>query len=156
MAVATETRVKETAAKIARPLVQDAVTEVYLITGAGLYELTGGEAFTLAQKIERDETHSLLDYRHYDEDKRTWAYWAVQDKGGITPLTFPELTQYTTRASQLYTKAVVFAQILARVLRKLKEKPQTMWDKMMKPTTIIVAIVAVVLAVGLFMVAASG
>jgi len=156
MAVATKTRVKETATKIVRPLIQDAVTEVYLITSAGLYELGGQEAFKLAEQIEKGDTYRLLDYRHYDEDKRTWAYWAVQDKDGIKPLTFPELSQYTTKAPQLYAKAVVYPQILARVLRKLKEKPPTMWDKMMKPTTIIVAIVAVVLAVGLFMVAASG
>jgi len=156
MAVVTRPQPKETPTKAAIPQIKDAVTEVYLITQAGLYELTGQEAFNLAQKIEQDDQHRLLDYRHYDDDKRTWAYWAVQDKDGIKPLTFPELTQYTTKASQLYTKAVVFAQILARILRKLKEKPPTMWDKMMKPTTIIVAIVGIVLVVGLFMVAASG
>lgn len=154
MAVATKTQTKAT--QVAMPRIIDAVTEVYLITKAGLYELSGEAAVKLAQKIENDTSHDLLGYRRYDEDKRTWAYWAVQDGETIRPLDFPLLQQYNTKSPQLYAKAVVFPQILARVLRKLKEKPPTLWDKMMKPTTLVLAILAIVLLVGLALVATTG
>ena len=154
MAIATRT--KEIATKVGIPRIMDAVTEVYLITGAGLYELGGQEAFNLAQKIEGDKEHTLLDYRHYDDDKKTWAYWAVQKGDTISPLTFPVLQEYSLTSPQLYTKAVTYPRVLAHAVGLLKEKKETMWDKMMKPTTIIVAIVGIILLVGMFMVAAGG
>lgn len=156
MVVAAKPRTKETQAKGVIPQIRDAITEVFLITDTGLYELGGQEAFDLAQMIEKDEIHSILEYRHYDDDKHTWAYWAVQDGNAIKPMPFPDLQQYSTTSPQLYTKAVVFPQIVARIVTKLKEVPPTLWDKMLKPTTIITAIVIIVLIMMITLVALSG
>ena len=159
MAVATSPKFKESQTRVAIPQIRDAVTEVYLITGAGLYELGGQDAYEVAQKIEKDKVHSLLDYRHYDDDKRTWAYWAVEDaaeENGIRPVVFPDLQQYSLTSPQLYTKAVTYPRVLAHAVALLKEKPSTMWDKMLKPTTIILAIVGIVFVMMLGLVALSG
>ena len=130
---------------------------VYLITNTGLDMLIGKDRDTVREKIEQDKEHSPLDYRFFDDGKRAWAYWAVRDVGGeIKPFTFPNLAQYSLTSPQLYTKAVTYPHILAHAVGLLKQKPTTLWEKMMKPTTIILAIVAVVFVMGLMLMALQG
>lgn len=159
MAIATKVKVevKRQPTRTVQPRLQGAVREAFLVTNDGLNELIGSDALELEQKIRGDKEHSPLDYRHFDDDKHVWAYWAVESSdGAISPYSLPDLQQYSTTAPQLYTKAVVFPQIVARIVRKLKEVPPNMWDKLMKPTTIIIAIIAILVIVAMFMVAAQG
>jgi len=157
MAIETKPEIKERPARAALTGLRGPVKEAFLITNDGLCELIGSDALKLEQKIHNDKEHSPLDYRHFDDDKHVWAYWAVgESDGSIIPYTLPDLQQYSTTSPQLYTKAVVFPQIVARIVRKLKEVPPSMWDKLMKPTTIIIAIVGIIFVIALFMVAAQG
>jgi len=157
MAIATKTEVKGQPARPVSLGLQGAVKEAFLITSNGLYELVGSDALDLEKRIMADTSRSPSSYKHFDDDKHVWAYWAVENSAGIiSPYTLPDLQQYSTTSPQLYTKAVVFPQIVARVVRKLKEVPPSMWDKLMKPTTIIVAIIGIIIVIALFMVAAQG
>ena len=154
MAVETKVEVKEQPAKTTLPRLQGAVKEAFLITNTGLNELIGSDAIELEKKIKADKEH---DYTHFDNDKHVWAYWAVENPDGtIKPLSFPALDTYSLTAPQLYTKAVTYPRILAHAVGLLKTKEPNMWDKMMKPTTIIVAIVGILFVVALLMVAAQG
>lgn len=157
MAIETKPEIKEAPARVAPTGLRGPVKEAFLITSDGLDEMVGGDALELEQKIKADKKHSASEYKHFDGDKHVWAYWAVADpKGDIMPLNFPGLLQYNLTAPQLYTKAVTYPRILAHAVGLLKDKTPSMWDKMMKPTTIIVAIVGIILVIALFMVAAQG
>jgi hypothetical protein len=143
--------------KVAQPYTKDVISGVYLITNTGLEESMGKNGDELKQAIENNKEYSPLDFRFFDDDNHRWAYWAVMDVDGkIRPHTFPSLGQYSLTSPQLYTKAVTYPRILAHAVGLLKEKPATLWDKMMKPTTIILAIVAVVFVMGLMLMALQG
>jgi len=143
-------RARQAQARVAMP-------DVFVKTTKGVIIFEGRDGNELREKIEKDEKHSVLDYSFFDDDRKRWAYWAVQDAGGnIRPLTFPELSNYSLTSPQLYTKAVTYPRILAHAVGLLKEKPTTMWDRMMKPTTIILAIVAIVFIMMFAMVALQG
>jgi len=132
------------------------VADVYLKTSTGVVMLMGRDGDEVRKEIEKDKEHSL-DYRFFDNDKGAWAYWAVKDgNGGINPPTFPNPNQYRLTSLQLYTKAVTYSHILAHAVGLLKDKPVTLWDKMLKPTTIILAIVSVVFVMGLMLMALQG
>jgi hypothetical protein len=133
------------------------VADVYLKTSTGVIILIGKDGDEVREHIEDDKNHSPLDYRFFDDDRKRWAYWAVKDDGGaITPPAFPAPLQYSLTSQQLYTKAVTYPHILAHAVGLLKEKPPTLWDKMLKPTTIIIAIVAIVFVMGLILMALTG
>jgi len=132
------------------------VADIYLITKAGLLMLTGADGEQIRNKIEQNNGHSPSDYRFYDDDKHKWAYWAVDNDDTICPLTFPDIQQYSLTSSLLYTKAVTFSHTLAHAVGLLRQKPPTLWDKMLKPTTIIMAIVGCLLCAGILLLAAGG
>jgi hypothetical protein len=133
------------------------VADVYLKTNNGVTMLIRREGDEIREKIEHDTVHSPLDYRFFDDDKKRWAYWAVKNGDGtIRPPTFPNPNQYTLTSLQLYTKAVTYPHILAHAVGLLKDKPATLWDKMLKPTTIIIAIVGIVFVMGLMLMALTG
>jgi len=133
------------------------VADVYLKTNSGITMLIGKDGDEIREKIEHDTDHSPLDYRFFDDDKKRWAYWAVKDGDGtIKPPTFPNPNQYSLTSMELYTKAVTYAHILAHAVGLLKDKPATLWDKMLKPTTIIMAIVGIVFVMGLMLMALTG
>lgn len=133
------------------------VADVYLKTNSGVVMLMGKDGDELRRQIEADDVHNTLDYRFFDDDKRAWSYWAIKDGGGtITPITFPNPNEYSLTSSQLYTKAVAYAHILAHAVGLLKDRPPTLWDKMLKPTTIIMAIVGIVFVMGLMLMALTG
>jgi len=133
------------------------VADVYLKTNTGVVMLIGRDGDQIREYIEQDKDHSPLDYRFFDDDKKRWAYWAVKKGDGIIqPPTFPDPTQYSLTSLQLYTKAVTYSHILAHAVGLLKEKPATLWDKMLKPTTIIMAIVGIVFVMGLMLMALTG
>lgn len=156
-AVATAPKTKNVQTKVVQPYIKDPIGGVYLITNTGLDMLMGKDGNELREKIEQDKTHSPLEYRFFDDDRRAWAYWAVIDVDGIIkPHAFPRLDQYSLTSPQLYTKAVTYPRILAHAMGLLREKPATLWDKMMKPTTIILAIVAIVFVMGLMLMALQG
>jgi hypothetical protein len=135
---------------------RNTVANIYLKISTGVVMLMGRDGDDVRKKIEEDKEHSL-DYRFFDDDKKAWAYWAVRDaKGNITPPEFPDSSQYSLTSLQLYTKAVTYPHILAHAVGLLKEKPATLWDKMLKPTTIIMAIVGIVFVMGLMLMALTG
>jgi hypothetical protein len=157
-AVKAQPKPKEVPAKVARAAYNpNTVADVYLKTHFGVVMLTGKDANDIRDKIENDKAHSTLDYRFFDDDKRRWAYWAVKDgAGAITPPVFPDPLEYSLTAQQLYTKAVSYVHIFAHAIGLLKEKPKTLWDRMLKPTTIIMAIVGIVFVMGLMLLALQG
>lgn len=155
-AIAKITETEGVATEAAQPYIKDEIGVVYLITSTGLDILIGKDGDEIKRKIEQDTKYSLFDYRRFDDDDRVWAYWAVQDGEKVKPLTLPNPTEYSLTSPQLYTKAVTYPHILAHAVGLLKEKPISMWDKMMKPTTIILAIVAIVFVMGLMLMALQG
>jgi hypothetical protein len=133
------------------------VADCYLKTPSGVLMLVGQDGDEMRKHIETGKDYSPLDYRFFDDDNKRWAYWAVRDAAGnIRPLTFPDPTEYSLTSLVLYTKAVTYTRVLAHAVGLLKEKPATMWDKMLKPTTIIMAIVGIVFVMGLMLMALTG
>ena len=133
------------------------VADVYLKTHTGVLMLVGKDGDEMRDYIEHDTKHSPLDYRFFDDDKKRWAYWAVRDgAGAIKPLTFPDPSEYGLTSLVLYTKAVTYTRVLAHAVGLLKEKPSTLWDKVLQPTTIIMAIVGIVFIMGLMLMALTG
>lgn len=133
-----------------------APTPVYLKTSTGVVMLTGKDGDEIRSKIEKDKDHAL-DYRFFDDDSKRWAYWAIQDNGDtLKPLQFPSLQQYSLTSLQLYAKAVSFMRTMAHAVGLLKQKQQSLWDRMLKPTTIIMAIVGIVFVMGLMLMALQG
>lgn len=135
---------------------KNTVADVYLKTSIGVVMLMGRDGDEIRKKIEEDKEHSL-DYRFFDDDRKRWAYWAVRDgNGNISPPKFPDPTKYSLTSLQLYTKAVTYVHVFAHAVGLLKDKPATLWDKMLKPTTIIIAIVVIVFVMGLMLMALTG
>jgi len=133
------------------------VADVYLKTNTGVLMLVGADGDEMRNYIEHDPNHSPLDYRFFDDDNKRWAYWADRDASGvIKPPTFPDPSEYSLTSLVLYTKAVTYTRVFAHAVGLLKEKPPTMWDKMLKPTTIIMAIVGIVFVMGLMLMALTG
>lgn len=142
--------------KAQQPLNRNIVADVYLKTNIGVVILMGKDGNDIRQKIEQDKEH-ILDYTFYDDDNKRWAYWAIGNGGGtIRPLTFPDPVEFSLTSQQLYTKAVSYVHILAHAVGLLKDKPPTLWDKMLKPTTIIIAIVGIIFVMGLMLMALTG
>lgn len=155
--IATTQKPVEAREKAKKSYDPNTVANVYLKTNSGVVMLIGREGDEVREDIEQDKKHSPLDYRFFDDDKRRWAYWAVRDgEGTIKPPTFPSPNEYSLTSLQLYTKAVTYSHILAHAVGLLKDKPATLWDKMLKPTTIIMAIVGIVFVMGLMLMALTG
>lgn len=133
------------------------VETLYLITGEGLEILIGAEGDRVRRKIKEDKSNNPLAYRHYDDDKRVWATWAVlQPDDTVKPLSFPDPSEYGMTPPELYTKAATFKVEISKIAQILGETKETIWDKMMKPTTVITAIVAIIAVVGIVIIAAGG
>lgn len=131
------------------------ITSVYLKTPTGVTMLMGRDADEVREKIEAKG--QTLDHKFFDDDKRTWAYWAVMDAdGNISPPKFPDPSEYSLTSLQLYTKAVTYPRILAHAVGLLKQKMPTLWDKMLKPTTIILAIVGIIFIMALMAISMVG
>ena len=155
--VTTTQKTGEVCDKTKQAYNRNTVADVYLKTNTGVVMLIGREGDKVREYIEQDTKHSPLDYRFFDDDKKRWAYWAVRDGDeSIKPPTFPNPIEYSLTSLQLYTKAVTYPHILAHAVGLLKEKPSTLWDKMLKPTTIIIAIVGIVFVMGLMLMALTG
>jgi len=136
-----------------------ATTEaLYLITGQYLDILIGSEGDWVREKIKNDKDNNPLVYRHYDDDKRVWATWAILQPDGetIKPMHFPDPSEYGLTPPELYTRAATYKGILAETVQILGEEKQSLWDKMTKPTTVIIAIVAILLVLGIILIGAKG
>lgn len=131
---------------------------LYLIKGHGLEILMGKEGDWVREKIKADTKNGWLPYRLYDDDKRTWATWAVLEPDGQTvkPIAFPDPSEYGMTPPELFTKAVTYPSLLSRAVTLLRQEKLNLWDKMMKPTTVIIAIVVIVLFMGMILMAAKG
>jgi hypothetical protein len=131
---------------------------LYLITGQGLEILIGKEGDWVRDKIKEDKDNAPLTYRHFDDDKRVWATWAILEPDGktIKPMSFPDPSEYGMTPPELYTKVATYPSILAQVVELLGKEKQSLWDRMMKPTTVIIAIVVIVFVMGLILMAAQG
>ena len=131
---------------------------LYLITEQYLEILIGAEGDWVREKIKNDKDNNPLVYRHYDDDKRVWAMWAVLQPDGetIKPMNFPDPSEYGMTPPELYTKAATYKGILAEIVQILGEEKQSLWDKMMKPTTVIIAIVAILMVLGIILIGAKG
>lgn len=155
-AVANTKQTPQTPKKTQQAYNRNIVADVYLKTNTGVVMLMGRDGDEIRKKIEEDK-ENILNYRFFDDDNKRWAYWAVRDGGdSIRSPVFPVLNQYSLTSLQLYTKAVTYSHILAHAVGLLKDKPPTLWDKMLKPTTIIMAIVGIVFVMGLMLMALTG
>lgn len=131
---------------------------VYLITGQGLEVLIGKDGDSVREKIKADKDNAPLAYRHFDDDRKVWATWAVLDADGetIKPMSFPDAKEYGMTPPELYTKVATYPSILAHAVSLLRITKDTIWDRMMKPATVIIAIVVIVFVMGLILMAAQG
>lgn len=131
---------------------------LYLITGQGLEILLGKEGDWVREKIKADKDNAPLAYRHFDDDKRVWATWAVLQPDGesIKPMDFPDPSEYGMTPPELYTKVATYPSVLAHAVGLLRKEKLTFWDKMMKPTTIIIAIIIIIFVMGMILMAAQG
>lgn len=163
MATATVTRTlpkaKPKEQAVVRAVATRATTEIlYLITEQYLEILIGAEGDWVREKIKKDKDNNPLVYRHYDDDKRVWATWAILQPDGetIKPMNFPDPSEYGMTPPELYTKAATYKSILAHAVGRLRAEKQTLWDRMMKPTTVIIAIVAILMVLGIILIGAQG
>jgi hypothetical protein len=127
---------------------------VYLITKGGLDILIDEEGRDVMEKINQQS--DPLAFQHYDDDKRAWAYWAIEDGKGVKPLGFLHPDNYGLTSAELYSKTVTYPTLLAQCIQLLNSKEPSMWDKMMKPTTVVGAIVLIVLIMIIGVVAVQG
>lgn len=130
---------------------------VYFITKDGLDILMGDEGQTIREKIMAKA--DALAYQQYDDDRKSWALWAVQDgQDGkdVRPLTFLSPDQYGITSAELYSKTVTYPSILSQVIVLINAKAPTLWERLMKPTTVIGAIVLIVLIMIIGVVAVQG
>lgn len=130
-------------------------TPVYVITNQGLQVLIGKEGDNIRKKIKDQD--NPLDFQFYDDDNHAWAPWVVKDgNDGIKPLKFMNPEAYGITSAELYAKTVTYPIIVAQIIEIITRKAQTRWDKLMKPTTVIGAIVLIVLIMIIGVVALQG
>lgn len=127
---------------------------LYLVTKGGLQILIGKDGEDVRQKLM--EKADSLQYQFYDDDKHAWGYWAVQDGQDLKPLVFPDPGSYGITSAELYSKTVTYPTLLAQVIVLINAKMPTLWEKLMKPTTVISAIVLIVLIMIIGVVAIQG
>ena len=121
-----------------------AIDTVYIINKGGIDFMIGIDAEETIDKIEGPDMDPSY-YRFYDEDRHKWAYIAVKNEhGNLEPLTFPEPEKYGTTSSELYVMTVTFSNVLAHAIEIIRKATPTFWERIMKPTTVITAIVVIV------------
>ena len=132
------------------------IDTVYVVKHGGIDFLSGKDADELIGKIEQPDMDPSC-YRFYDDERRKWAYIVVinsHDK--IEPLTFPAPDEYGTTSSELYSKAVTYPNVLAQCIELITKAAPSLWERIMKPTTIITAIVVVLFIIFILAVAMTG
>ena len=133
-----------------------AIDTVYIVTRSGIDFLIGKDAEELIEKIEGPDMDPSC-YRFYDDERHRWAYIAVKNEyGNLEPLTFPAPEEYGTTSPELYAKAVTYPTVLAQCIELITKTTPTLWERIMKPTTIITAIVVVVFILFIMAVGMSG
>ena len=133
-----------------------AIDTVYIVNRGGIDFLFGRDADEVIDKIEGPEMDPAY-YRFYDEDRHKWAYIAVKNADGmLEPLTFPEPENYGTTSSELYVMTVTFSNVLAHAIEIIRKATPTFWERIMKPTTVITAIVVIVFILFIMAVAMTG
>jgi len=121
-----------------------AINTAYIVTKGGIDFLGGKDAEEPIDKIEGPDMDPSY-YRFYDDERHRWAYIAVKNENGnLEPLTFPNPQKYGTTSSELYAKAVTYPTVLAQCIELITKTIPTLWERIMKPTTIITAIVVIV------------
>ena len=136
--------------------VRRAIDTVYIVNRGGIDFLFGNDADETICKIEGPNMDPSY-YRFYDEDRHKWAYIAVRNEHGVLePLTFPEPEKYGTTSSELYVMTVTFSNVLAHAIEIIRKATPTFWERIMKPTTVITAIVVIVFILFIMAVAMTG
>lgn len=116
--------------------------------------MVGADGDDLREKI--NQKPNVLDYQFYDDDKKAWGLWAVQDGEDVKPLGFLPPEKYGTTSAELFSKTVTYPLVLAQVIEIITRKAQSMWDKIMKPATLITAIVFIIGIIAVAIVALQG
>ena len=120
------------------------IDTVYCISNDGLDIYLGKDAHDLINDIEVPNTDRSY-YRFFDAERQKWIYISVKNsEAKLGPLTFPGPEKYGTTSSELYAKAVTYPTILAQCIELITKRAPTLWERIMKPTTIITAIVVVI------------
>ncbi|MCK4714685.1 MAG: hypothetical protein KAT35_03860 [Candidatus Aenigmarchaeota archaeon] len=127
---------------------------LYLVTKDGVDILMRDDGQAIREKIM--EKADALAYRYYDDERKAWALWAVQDGEDVRPLAFLKADAYGITSAELYSKTVTYPTILAQVIGLINAKVPTLWEKLMKPTTVVGAIVLIVLIMIIGVVAVQG
>lgn len=131
------------------------IETLHLITSSGLQLLVGPDGDEIRDKI--NAKGDPLDYQFYDDDRKHWATWAIQDAGGeIKPLKFLDPDNYGVTSSELYSWTVTYPIVLAQIIEIITRKPKSLWDKILKPTTLVTAIVLIILVMVIGVVALQG
>lgn len=143
-------------ASLEKTKIRRAIDTIYTVNKGGIDFLFGSDA---------EETIAIIDggdmdptyYRFYDEDRHKWAYIAVRNEHGmLEPLTFPKPEKYGTTSSELYVMTVTFSNVLAHAIETIRKATPTFWERIMKPTTVITAIVVIVFILFVMAVAMTG
>jgi len=133
-----------------------AINTAYVITTGGIEFLAGRDAEEVITKIESPDMDPGY-YRFYDDQHRKWAYIAVRNTHGqLEPLTFPNPQQYGTTSPELYAKAVTYSTVLAQAIGLITKSAPSLWERIMKPTTVITAIIVVTFVIFILAVAMTG
>ena len=120
------------------------IDTVYCISHDGLDIYLGNDAQDLVDQVEAPDTDRSY-YRFFDAERQKWLYISVKDgQAAMEPLTFPSPEKYGTTSSELYAKAVTYPTVLAQCIELITKTAPTLWERIMKPTTIITAIVVVI------------
>ena len=133
-----------------------AIDTVYIVNKGGIDFMFGNAADEIIAKIEGPDMDPSY-YRFYDDERHKWAYIAVKNEHGqLEPLTFPEPEKYGTTSSELYVMTVTFSNVLAHAIEIIRKATPTFWERIMKPTTVITAIVVIVFILFIMAVAMTG
>lgn len=129
--------------------------QIYVITNGGLEHRIGADAAEVWKHIQQAD--DPLAYRFYDDDQRRWAWWAklgVDNK--YTPHDFPLPDDYGTTSAELFSKTVTYPTVLAQVIGMITRAEKSTWEKLLKPTTVIAATVAIIFIMIIMVVAIQG
>ena len=144
MAIGADALTAEETGRLVKVKARHDIDTVYSISNDGLDIYLGKDANDLINDIEAPETDRSY-YRFFNAERQKWVYISVKtSETTLGPLTFPGPEKYGTTSSELYAKAVTYPTILAQCIELITKRKPTLWERIMKPTTIITAIVVVI------------
>lgn len=144
MAIEADALTTDEVSKLEKIKARHDVDTVYCISNDGLDIYLGKDAQDQIDELEKPEVDTSY-YRFFNAERQRWVYISVMNsENKVSPLTFPSPEKYGTTSSELYAKAVTYPTVLAQCIELIAKRPPTLWERIMKPTTIITAIVVVI------------